>query len=99
MKKLKGKIQFLLVVIVILFITYLTIFGENGILKIRKIKQETEKVKVTGEKIKGDNERIKKEIKLLQEDERYVGKVAREELGMSRKDEIIFKRRKVNDNK
>jgi cell division protein FtsB len=93
MKKLKVKLKFLFLVLFIFSIAYWTIFGDNGILKLKKIEQETEKVKAASEKIKLENERLKKEIKLLQEDKKYVEKVAREELGMTRKDEIIFKKK------
>jgi cell division protein FtsB len=93
MKKLKAKIQVLLLIFFIFLIAYWTIFGDNGILKLRKIEQENEKVKAASEKIKTENERLKKEITLLREDRKYVEKVAREELGMTRKDEIIFKKK------
>ena len=93
MKKLKVKIQCSLLLLFILLIAYWTVFGENGILKLRQIRQESEKVKAASELIKAENERLKKEIKLLQEDKNYVGKVAREELGMTRKDEIIIKKK------
>jgi cell division protein FtsB len=93
MKKLKAKIQVLLLIFLIFLIAYWTIFGDNGILKLRKIEQENEQVKVASEKIKAENERLKKEITLLREDRKYVEKVAREELGMTRKDEIIFKKK------
>jgi len=96
MKKLKEKVQFLLLIFFIFLIAYWTIFGDNGILKLRKIEQENDKVKAASEKIKEENERLKKEIKLLQEDRKYVEKVAREELGMTRKDEIIFKKKQNN---
>ena len=62
-------------------------------MKLREIKQENEQVKAASEKIKTENERLKKEITLLREDRKYVEKVAREELGMTRKDEIIFKKK------
>jgi len=93
MKNLKAKVQFLLLIFFIFLIAYWTIFGDNGILKLRKIEQENEKVKVASEKIKAENERLKKEIKLHQEDRKYVEKVAREELGMTRQDEIIYKKK------
>jgi cell division protein FtsB len=97
MKKLKTKIKFLLLIFFICFIAYWTIFGDNGILKLKKIEQESENVKAASEKIKAENERLKKEIKLLQEDKKYVEKVAREELGMTRKDEIIYKKKQDDE--
>ena len=96
MKKLKIKIQFLLLIFFICLIAYWTIFGENGILKLKKIEQETGKVKAASEKIKAENQELKKEIKLLQEDGKYVEKIAREDMGMTRKDEIIYKKKQVD---
>ena len=96
MKNLKSKIQFLLLVFFIFLIAYWTIFGDNGILKLKKIEQENQQVKMASEKIKAENEKLKKEIKLLREDKKYVEKVAREELGMTRKDEIIYKKKQDN---
>jgi len=90
---LKVTFQFLLLIFFIFLIAYWTIFGDNGILKLRKIEQENEKVKAASEKIKAENERLKKEITLLREDRKYVEKVAREDLGMTRKDEIIYKKK------
>ena len=93
MKKLKAKIQFLLLIFFIFMIAYWTIFGDNGLLKLRKVEQESEQVKAASEKIKKENERLKKEIKLLLDDRKYLEKVAREDLGMTRKDEIIYKKK------
>lgn len=66
-------------------------------MQLQKIKQESEKVKAASRMIQAENERLKKEIKLLQEDKNYVGKVAREDLGMTRKDEIIFKKKQADE--
>ncbi|HPD60531.1 MAG TPA: septum formation initiator family protein [Thermodesulfobacteriota bacterium] len=90
---MKEKIQFLLLIFFVFLIAYWTVFGDNGILKLREIKQESDKVKAASEKIKAENERLKKEIKLLQEDRKYLEKVAREDLGMTRQDEIIYKKK------
>jgi cell division protein FtsB len=93
MKKLKAKIQFLLLIFFIFLIAYWTIFGDNGLLKLRKVEQESEQVKAASEKIKKENERLKKEIKLLLDDRKYLEKVAREEMGMTSTDEIIYKKK------
>ena len=62
-------------------------------MKLRKVEQESEKVKAASEKIKKENERLKKEIKLLLDDRKYLEKVAREEMGMTSTDEIIYKKK------
>lgn len=93
MKILKGKFKYLLLVFIILITTYFTIFGERGILQLRKLEQETKTIKASAEKIKEENERLKKEIKLLKNDKQYIEKVARKELGLVKKDEIIYKKK------
>ena len=43
-------------------------------------------------KLERENARLKKEIKLLNSDPRYIEKIAREELGLARNDEMVYKR-------
>jgi len=93
MNKLKGRVKYLIVLFfIILMITYYTIFGERGILHLQKLRSDLESIKTSSEKIKKENERLKKEIKLLQNEEQYIDKIAREELGLVKEDEIIYKK-------
>jgi len=92
MKERKRRYQYLIVLaFVILVIAYYTIFGERGILQMRKLGDNLEDIKASTENLKEENDGLKKEIRLLQEDEDYIEKIAREELGLARKDEIIYK--------
>jgi len=95
MKSLKRKIKLLFLSLIIFLVVYLTIFGNNGILKIRQIEQETKRVQQASENLKTENEKLKKEINLLQQDDKYIEKIAREELGMVQPDEIIVKKAKT----
>jgi len=94
MKELKGRFKYLIVVLIfiILMITYYTVFGERGILQLRKLERNTEKIKASTEKIKQENENLKNEIELLQGDDQYIERIAREDLGLVREDEIIYKK-------
>ena len=92
MKNRKGKIKYFLLALVVLGITYFTVFGDHGILELRKMKQEETKIKAMAEAVKAENEKLKEEIKLLKEDEDYIEKVAREEMGLAQKDEIVYKK-------
>jgi len=93
MKEKKRRYKYLIVLFfMILLIAYYTIFGERGILKMRKLGRNLENIRASTQRLKEENEGLKREIRLLQEDDDYVEKIAREELGLARKDEIIYKR-------
>ena len=98
MGKFKIKIKYIFIFCIILLISYFTVFGENGILRLREIERETKKIKTACDKQNAENEKLKREIKLLQEDTKYIEKIAREELGMARQDEIIYKKKHVESN-
>ena len=93
MKEKKRRYTYLIVLVfMILLIAYYTIFGERGILKTRKLGRNLENIRASTQRLKEENEGLKREIRLLQEDDDYVEKIAREELGLAREDEIIYKR-------
>lgn len=92
MKEQKRQYTSLLVLIlVILVIAYYTIFGERGILQIQNLGRLLADIRASTEKLKEENEGLKREIRLLQEDEAYIERIARQELGLAREDEIIYK--------
>jgi cell division protein FtsB len=93
MKESKGRWKYLvLVVSIILVITYYTVFGERGVLELRKLERTVEEAKAKTEEVKKENERLKQEIQRLQSDQQYIEKLARQELGLARKDEMIYKK-------
>ena len=83
---------FILLAVMILIIAYYTVFGDRGILQMRKLGRNLQNIRASTEKLKQENEGLKQEIKLLQENGEYIEQVAREELGLAREDEIIYKR-------
>ena len=93
----KSKCQYgypIILIFLILIILYQTIFGEGGIIQLRRMERNLEAIKASTERIKKENESLKKEIKLLQSDEKYIEKIAREELGLVREGEVIYKKGK-----
>ena len=93
MKEKKRRHTYLIVLVfMILLIAYYTIFGERGILQMRKLGRNLETIRASTQNLKEENGGLKSEIRLLQEDEDYVERIAREELGLAREDEIVYKR-------
>ncbi len=88
------KRQLIFFTIIILSLIYFVIsftFGDSGFLKYRQLKQK--KVQLAGEiqSIDARNARLKAELKLLKENPFYLEKYAREDFGMAKPDEYVFK--------
>lgn len=93
MKEPKSRWKYVaLLVLIILVITYYTVFGKRGVLELRKLERTLEEARAKTEEVKSENERLKQEIQRLQSDEQYIEKLARQELGLARKDEMIYKK-------
>ena len=76
----------------ILTVAYCTVFGERGVLHLRKLRTDLRSINEEIARMTKRNERVKAEIRLLQSDEQYIEAVARKELGMVRRDELVYKR-------
>ena len=88
------KRRLIFITFVVLSFVYLSIsllFGDAGLLRyieLNKTKKGLEKQLV---EINRQNEKIRTQIKLLKEDPFYKEKLAREEFGLAKPDEYIFK--------
>ena len=93
MKKGKsGLTSFVVLGCIVLFMGYFVVFGERGILYLQKLRSELEIVSAASCDLRAENERLKNEITLLQNDTRSIEKIAREKLGLVKKNEIIYKK-------
>lgn len=93
MMESKGTWKYVaLLLLIIVFIAYHTVFGKRGILEARKLERTLEEARARTEEVKRENERLKQEIERLQNDVQYIEKLARQELGLARKDEMIYKK-------
>ena len=84
-------IFFTFVVLSFIYLSISLLFGDAGLLRyieLNKTKNGLEKQLV---EINRQNEQIRTQIKLLKEDPFYKEKLAREEFGLAKPDEYIFK--------
>lgn len=65
--------------------------GEKSLFKLISLYQEKDHLIARTETIRQENEKIKEQIKQLQSDPEAVEKIARDELGMVRPDEIVYR--------
>ena len=84
-----GKFIRLAVYSVIAVVVALVFFNE--ISKVYFLKNENKRIEKKIEDLKAQNKAYRDEIKALKQDERYIEKILREELGMIRDKEKIFR--------
>jgi len=66
------------------------LFGPYGALKYHRITRELHAMETENERLRTDNETLRTEIAKLVKDPAYLAKVAREQFGLIRKNEVIY---------
>lgn len=80
------------VAILILFsILLLIVFAENGLVDLNSLRKERDRLIEKNESLARDNLALYNEIERLKNDNKYIENIARQELGMIGKDEVILK--------
>jgi cell division protein FtsB len=80
--------------VVFLSLLYLVIsftFGDAGFLRYRELGEKKRQLAGEIKEIEARNARLKSEVKLLKENPFYLEKHAREDFGMAKPDEYVFK--------
>ena len=75
------------------------VFGENGLTDLYKLKMEKDNLSKKSDELKKKNISLYREIERLKNDPRYVEDVARKELGVIGKDDVIIKVKKERSKK
>ncbi len=68
----------------------LQFFGERGLAQYRRLKRERIELRVRNRHIAGQIRQMRLEVERLREDDVYLEKAAREDLGMVRRGELVF---------
>lgn len=67
------------------------LFGEHGFLAMRRSQKEAEKLREEIQRIDAENRRLAEQVKALKSDPKIIERIAREEMGLARPHEMIFK--------
>jgi len=89
--KKRRLIFFTFVVLSFLYLSISLLFGDVGLLRYLELNRTKKGLEKQLVEINMQNEKIRTQIKLLKEDPFYKEKLAREEFGLARPDEYIFK--------
>lgn len=88
---LKKNIMLVLAIITMCLMLLFIVFGENGLTDLYNLKIRKDNLTKKNEEIKQKNLSLYREIERLKNDPSYVEDVARKELGVIGKDEMIIK--------
>ncbi len=76
---------------IILVLFYYAVFSERGLLKVRELSMERDRIRMQAETVAAENRRLKEEAEALRHDIRAIEKAARSQLDLVREDEILYK--------
>jgi len=77
--------------IVLLVVGFLILFGRKGLIDNYKMQQMVKELSATNEQMLRENNKLKNEILLLRKDSKYIERLARDELGMVKKGDIVYR--------
>ena len=66
------------------------IFGSRGLVQVYKLKGEGNRIQMSNARLQEDNRKLVEQIRRLRNNKEEVEKVAREELGLVKKGEIVY---------
>ena len=85
------KILLSLVMLVLLNILLIIVFGDRGLVEVGHLKGERDRLLRDNRALKEKNLALRREIERLKTDPAYIEHVARQELGMIGRDEVIVR--------
>lgn len=90
----KKSILLALALITMFLLLFFIVLGENGLTDLHRLKMERDRLVQNNVKLKQENLSLYREINRLKNDPKYIENVARQELGVIGKDEVILKVKK-----
>ncbi len=95
----EKKLKFFIPAAFVFLISLIVIFSIGGVIKVYRLKAAKSKLINKLTYLKKSNAKIKRQIYDLKHNKQYISELARQELGMIKKGEIVFKFFGVNNNK
>lgn len=90
MNVLNNKYGFFFILVFIVVILGYSCFGKRGIMNVIALKKELSEIEHDKEILKRENEKMEECIYFLKNDEKFIERIAREELGLVRSGEMVY---------
>jgi cell division protein FtsB len=80
-------------ILILLLLTLLVhdVFGAHGFLAMRRTRKEIDRLRQEIRQVNEENRALAEQVKALKSDPRIIERIAREEMGLARPGELIFK--------
>ncbi|MGB9499731.1 MAG: FtsB family cell division protein [Dissulfuribacterales bacterium] len=91
MKPIHVKIAIVFAVLILVSCFVIIIWGDNGLRDLNTTKQKLNDLKIQNTELQRRNIELSRKVKRLKEDPEYIEDIARQELKMIGKDEVVFK--------
>ena len=92
----KPNIMLSMAVIILFSMLLLIVFAENGLVDLHTLRKERDRLVEKNESLARDNLALYNQIERLKNDDKYIENIARQELGMIAKDEMILKPQSIS---
>ncbi len=80
-------VTILLLVSVMIFFTF---FGDKGLLQVYRLRRELKEIERVNMELRQENDKLRVEIDNLRTNKKYIEELARRELGLVKKGEIVY---------
>ena len=87
----RQKIMLAIISVAMFSFLLVVLFGDNGLLELRRLDRTHQQLRKDNALLTEGNLQMYRSVDRLQNDPAYVENIARQELGMIRPDELIFK--------
>jgi len=77
-------------IVLLVVLSGFALFGDKGVLRLVKTYNHRSELQLQVEQLTAENQHLKQIIESLQNDHATIERIARQELGMVRKDEIVY---------
>ena len=89
LRSFRKKYLFYLVGIIAPLLFFI-IFGGRSLVQIYHLKEEREKIRIANARLREENQKFAEQIQRMKQSQKEVEKIAREELGLVKKGEVIY---------
>jgi cell division protein FtsB len=68
-----------------------SVFGEKGVIEVRRLAAQEARIRAKAEALERENEKLRENVRRLRDDDEYLERVAREQQGLVRDGETVYR--------
>lgn len=76
---------------IVLLLGWTSVVGEGGLIRIRSLREQESRLTAKVVRLEADNAHLRENVRRLNDDERYIERVARESQGLVRDGETVYR--------